>query len=282
MKQKYLEELWKIQDEFKELNMQVDILPRDFYENYARVLEYHKRRYEKLLARAVAVEEYITSELKKIKQKIEEEQAKWKKVAVVCMTGDLAHPAHIAYIKTAREKIKQKFNLKDEDLFLIVWLEDENRTQKRKWKRPILNNEERKYQWKHIKWVDEVFIRNVDEDLFPSDLILYLNPDFWISHEEYFDRFGKYLRVSRKLKYWTFWKTKAIIIGYKDPDKYLQEGDIRKKWDLSTTNIVRRILEKQSDLITKKFPDKVVELLIKINFSNLNNNTNESNNTSKK
>ncbi len=270
MKEKYRQELWKIQDEFKELNIQADVLPKDFYENYIKTLTYLKKRYEKLLSRAIAIEEYITPELRRVKQKIEEEQAKWKKVAVVCMTWDLCHPGHIAYIKTAKEKIKDKIWLKDEELKMFVGLEASKRTKKRKWKEPILWDEERKYQWKHIKWVDEVFIRNIDEDLFPSDLMLFLSPDFWVSHKEYFDRFWKYLRVSRKLKYWTFWKTKTIIVGHKDPDKFLPEGDVRKKWDLSTTNIVKRVLERQSNLIIKKFPDKVVELLVKIDFSNLN------------
>jgi hypothetical protein len=36
------------------------------------------------------------------------------------MTGDLAHPAHILYIKTIREKLKKKFNLNDEDISLFI------------------------------------------------------------------------------------------------------------------------------------------------------------------
>ena len=269
MKEKYFQELVNIQKEFLELNRQADALPVEFYRQYWKVLEYYRKRYEKLLARAVEVEEYITEELIKIRSKILLEQQKWNKVAIVCLTWDLAHPGHINYIKTIREKIKRKFWLNNGQLKLFVGLETAERTKKRKWKEPILSDEERKYQWQHIKGVDETFIWNISEDLYPSDLMLFLQPDFWVSHQEYFDRFWKYLRVSRKLKHWTFWKTKVVIVWYNDPDKYLLEWNVRRKWNLSSTELVKRVLEKQGELIVKKFPEKVIEMLAKIDFKSL-------------
>ena len=230
--------------------------------------EFLEKRYKKTIKRILEIEKFITDEIKQTRKQIIEYQKQWYKVAIICLTGDLMHPAHISYIKTAIEKIKQKFNLTDKNIKVIIWLEDEKRTLKRKWKLPILSNQERKYQRLHLKFVDNVFIWNIDLDHYPSDLMLYLKPDFRISHQEYFD-FWKYLRVSRKLKYGTKWKTKAIIVKFDDPDKLLPEWNIRKKRNLSTSNIVKRILDKQGDYIIKKFPDKIIELFNKITLNSL-------------
>ncbi len=180
--------------------------------------------------------------------KIAKWNREWYLTAIVHLTGDLAHPGHIAYIQTIRKKIADKFNISDEDIKLIIWLEDENRTVKRKWKKPILNNEERQYQRENIKWVDAVYIRNIPMNLYPSDIACYLDVDVFVSHEEYFD-FNKYLRVSKKLRRMNF-KTKTMIIKNLDVKKYLWK-DIRNENNLSTTWIVERIVKKQTDLVFK-------------------------------
>lgn len=191
-------------------------------------------------------EEFFTKDIDRIKKQVCEWKKQWFFTAIVCLTGDLLHPAHIAYIKTIRKKIEKKFNLEDGKIKLIVWLEHESRTLIRKWKKTVLTSEERKYQWKHIKGVDDVYIRLTSIDLYPSDWMLYIHPDVWVSHQDYFD-FNRYLRVSRKLR----WICKALIINFDDPNKLLEEWNIREKFNISTTAIIERIIQQSKKKIWK-------------------------------
>jgi len=203
--------------------------------------------YDRLWERKFELQFYIDEEIENIKNKVEEMISKWDEVAIVCMTGDLAHPWHIAYTKSIKHKLWN--NVK-----VIVWLEDWQRTQIRKWKTPILSNEERKYQWKHIKGIEDIFIRNSGR-LYPSDLMTYIQPTYWVTHEEYFDNLPSYLRTARKIrKMWA--NTKMVVITNKDIAK-LPEGDIRNKWNLSSSNIVKRIVANQKENILSILSDEL-------------------------
>jgi len=236
----------------------------------SRKEEYIKEKKEKYNKRLQALLEewYIDEEIKDVKKTIEQLKSLWYFTVVVCLTWDLTHAWHIQYINMIKEKISDKFNIKKSKIAVIVWIEREERTIKRKWKKPIYDFDTRKYIFENIKWVHKVFSRNVPDWLNPSDLMLFIKPDAWVSHEEYFN-FSKYLRVSRKMKYWTDWVTKAIIINYQDPIKY-QWFDIRKEKWLSTTEIVRKMLINQADFIAKKFKNEIIDILLKIDFRNFN------------
>lgn len=204
------------------------------------------------------IEKYAKDELAWVKNYIEVLNKKWYKVWIVCMTWDFIHPWHIQYIKTIREKIWL------DNLKLFVWLEDEERTLRRKWKMPMLQNNLRRYLWNNIKWVDWVFVRNVEEWLHPSDLMLYLQPDFWISHEEYFDTIDKIEKVNKKFEEWTHWKTKFVLIKNADIEKYLWI-DLRKTYWLSSTELIWRFIENNLEYVMKKYWNKIFTTLNKNN-----------------
>ena len=208
------------------------------------------------------IKPYIDDEVREAKKRMDMNRKLihqlWWVIAIVCTTGDLCLPWHINYIRTIRWKIKDKF---DTDLvYLVVWLEDTERTVRRKWKNTILTNNERKYQWGSMKFIDDVFIRNVWDWLHPSDLMLYLQPDIWVSHQEHFTEFSQYMRVQRKFRKYTWWTTKALIINFEDHTKYTPEWNVRKRWDISTSKLVERIVKNQKEKV--------------INILNLNNNNN--------
>jgi len=251
----------------------------DRYKKQLEIVKWNKpleKTFKKLLWKALIVEKYIDDEIKKVKSVVEKAQKEGKKVLIICMTWDLMLPWHINYVKAWIEKVKKKFNLKDDELFVIVWLEREKRTLKRKWKLSILRDEEKKYQRRANKYVDYVFTRDIDINLYPSDLMLYIEPDYRISHQEYFD-FWRYLRVAKKLIRWTNSKTKPIVVTFEDQRK-LPEWNVRERRNISTSNVVKRALTRQKEWIAKKYWKEIIDILMEIDFKSLNNENGKKNN----
>jgi hypothetical protein len=214
-----------------------------------------KAKLEKILERLNDID---LKQYENIKKQIEELKNQWYIVAIVHMTGDLTHAGHIEYIQTIRKKLAQR-GISDDKIKLFVWIEKDERTMKRKWKRPILDTETRKFTFENIKWVDWAYVWDLPfskeeyklqkqdklswkrKTKHPSDLAIYLQPDIFIAHEEHINNKSKEDRVREKLnQVWV-----AFLPIYTKDTPELLWHNLRIEKGITTTNIVKRIVRNQ-------------------------------------
>ena len=173
------------------------------------------------------------------KEKIQEEQEKGKKVVVVNATWDLLHMGHMWYLQTLERKILDQFGISRQDLYLMVGVEWDQRVKERKWNnRPIYSDWIRQQMILNQQQVDDTYkYEYMDEDRRPSDVALFLEPDWVVLHEEHLDTADKVMKVYRKLSYDDI---KLILLRVKDSRKYGVPNYPEEYW-VSTTNTLNHI-----------------------------------------
>ena len=99
-----------------------------------------------------------------------------KKVGFTCSCFDLLHAGHILMLKDAKEQCD----------YLIVGLQTDPTLDRPEKNKPIQSFEERYIQLQAVKYIDEIFIYDTEEDLYKK--ILYFNPDVRILGSDYIDK----------------------------------------------------------------------------------------------
>lgn len=100
---------------------------------------------------------------------------------------DILHVGHLNLLQNAKYYKDPRFNKKCEKNTLYVGIDSDKRIKELKGNnRPINNQEDRRRMLKALKFVDEVFIYNTDEEL--SFLIEHYNIDLMIIGEDYKDK----------------------------------------------------------------------------------------------
>lgn len=187
------------------------------------------------------ISDSILNELQDTKLWIEKQKEDWRVVAVVHLSWDLTHAAHIWYMNTIRKKLREEIW---KPFKLLVWVEADSRTLERKWKKNIFSEQERKYIFENIKAVDKAYIEfeSIDEqtnDKRPAWIIEFLSPDVMVTHEEHLPS-EDYDQVSNRVSQSFWWK--LVVVNYLDEEKYFWESQ-RDKYNLSTTRIIKDILK---------------------------------------
>ena len=93
-----------------------------------------------------------------------------------CSCFDLLHAGHILMLKDAKEQCD----------YLIVGLQTDPTIDRPEKNKPIQSFEERYIQLQAVKYIDEIFIYDTEEDLYKK--ILYFNPDVRILGSDYIDK----------------------------------------------------------------------------------------------
>lgn len=194
-------------------------------------------------SRPDTVKHELLQELMEIKQWIEYQKEDWWLVAVVHLSGDLTHSAHIAYMNTIRAKLRKELW---RPFKLLVWVESDERTEERKNKKNVFSQEERKYIFGNMKAVDKAYIEfeHLDEqtnEMRPCWIIQFLEPDIMVSHEEHLMSDDEQVRERMKKQWWDL-----IVVKYWDEDKYWVPS-FRNKMQRSTTETIKQILALYKD-----------------------------------
>lgn len=95
------------------------------------------------------------------------------KIGFTCSTFDLLHAGHILMLEEAKRKCD----------YLIVGLQNDPSTDRPNKNKPVQSIIERKIQLKAVKYVDEIWVYNTEEDLL--DLLRVLPISVRILGEEY-------------------------------------------------------------------------------------------------
>ena len=95
------------------------------------------------------------------------------KIGFTCSCFDLLHAGHILMLKDAKEQCDK----------LIVGLQTDPTIDRPEKNKPIQSFEERYIQLQAVKYIDEIFIYDTEEDLYKK--ILYFNPDVRILGSDY-------------------------------------------------------------------------------------------------
>jgi len=180
----------------------------------------------------------LLEQFQSTKERIEQQQSDGYMVAVVHLSGDLTHTAHIAYMNTIKKKLQELWK----PCKLVVGVEADSRTEQRKNKKNVFGQEERKYIFENLKVVDKAYIEfeGIDEqnnEARPCGIIQYLAPDVLVSHQEYIpieDEKG----IRERLQ---IIDSDLIVIQYDDQEKYWEQ-DFRVTHQRSTTNTIKQIL----------------------------------------
>mgnify|MGYP003115334206 CR=1 FL=1 len=99
------------------------------------------------------------------------------KVGFACSCFDLLHAGHILMLKDAKEQCE----------YLIIGLQTDPTIDRPDTKnKPIQSLEERKIQLEAVKYIDEIFIYDTEEDLYKK--LLEINPDVRILGSDYIDK----------------------------------------------------------------------------------------------
>ena len=98
------------------------------------------------------------------------------KIGFTCSCFDLLHAGHILMLKDAKAQCDK----------LIVGLQTDPTIDRPEKNKPIQSFEERYIQLQAVKYVDEIFIYDTEEDLYKK--ILYFNPDVRILGSDYIDK----------------------------------------------------------------------------------------------
>ena len=99
-----------------------------------------------------------------------------KKIGFTCSCFDLLHAGHILMLKDS----------KDQCDYLIVGLQTDPTIDRPEKNKPIQSFEERKIQLEAVKYVDEIFIYETEEDLYKK--LLEISPDVRILGSDYIDK----------------------------------------------------------------------------------------------
>ena len=93
-----------------------------------------------------------------------------------CSCFDLLHAGHIIMLEDAKAQCDK----------LIVGLQTDPTIDRPEKNKPIQSFEERYIQLQAVKYIDEIFIYDTEEDLYKK--ILYFNPDVRILGSDYIDK----------------------------------------------------------------------------------------------
>ena len=93
-----------------------------------------------------------------------------------CSCFDLLHAGHILMLKDSKEQCD----------YLIVGLQTDPTLDRPEKNQPIQSFEERYIQLQAVKYIDEIFVYETEEDLYKK--ILYFNPDVRILGSDYIDK----------------------------------------------------------------------------------------------
>ena len=96
-----------------------------------------------------------------------------RKIGFTCSCFDLLHAGHILMLEDARKRCGK----------LIVGLQSDPTIDRPEKNKPIQSLEERHIQLKAVKYVDEIFIYDTEEDLYKK--LLDINPDVRILGSDY-------------------------------------------------------------------------------------------------
>ena len=97
-------------------------------------------------------------------------------VGFTCSCFDLLHAGHILMLKDAREQCD----------YLIVGLQTDPTIDRPEKNKPIQSFKERKIQLEAVKYVDEIFTYETEEDLYKK--LLEISPDIRILGSDYIDK----------------------------------------------------------------------------------------------
>lgn len=193
------------------------------------------------------ITDQLLIQLQDTKEYREYQKEDWWLIALVHLSWDLTHSAHIAYMNTIKAKLRNQFPW--QPCKLIVWVEADSRTLERKNKRNVFSEEERKYIFENMKEVDRCYIEfeGINEQnnaSRPAWIVQFLSPDIFVTHEEYVTKEEEeQVRQQAKEK----WIPHTVVINYWDEEKYLWEESMRSKFNRSTTNTVKQILQLYKD-----------------------------------
>jgi glycerol-3-phosphate cytidylyltransferase len=98
------------------------------------------------------------------------------KKGFTCSCFDLLHAGHILMLKDAKEQCD----------YLIVGLQTDPTLDRPEKNKPIQSFKERKIQLEAVKYVDEIFIYETEEDLYKK--LLEISPDIRILGSDYIDK----------------------------------------------------------------------------------------------
>ena len=93
-----------------------------------------------------------------------------------CSSFDLLHAGHILMLKDAKEQCD----------YLIVGLQTNPTIDRPEKNKPIQSYEERYIQLQAVKYIDEIFVYETEEDLYKK--ILFFNPDVRILGSDYINK----------------------------------------------------------------------------------------------
>lgn len=195
-------------------------------------------------SRPDTVKESLLTELQSVKERVEQQKQQGYIVAVVHLSGDLTHSAHIALMNTIRKRMEQEVN---KPFKILVGVESDDRTEARKNKKNVFAEEERKYIFENMKAVDKAYIEfeHIDEqtnDKRPCGIIQYLEPNIMVSHEEHIPN-EEEQEVRERLQ---AMGSDLMVIQYDDQEKY-GEHDFRISHQRTTTNTIKQILSLYRD-----------------------------------
>ena len=95
---------------------------------------------------------------------------------ITCSCFDLLHAGHILMLEDAKSQCDK----------LIVGLQTDPTIDRPEKNKPIQSFEERYIQLQAVKYIDEIFVYETEEDLYKK--ILYFNPDVRILGSDYIDK----------------------------------------------------------------------------------------------
>ena len=96
-----------------------------------------------------------------------------RKIGFTCSCFDLLHAGHILMLKDAKEQCD----------YLIVGLQTDPTIDRPEKNKPIQSFEERKIQLEAVKYIDEIFVYETEEDLYKK--LLDIKPDVRILGSDY-------------------------------------------------------------------------------------------------
>lgn len=169
----------------------------------------------------------------------------WFIVWLVHLSWDVTHGSHLQYVNTIRAKMITRLWLLDKQVKLIVGVESDSRTQMRKNKANIYNEQERAYIFGNLKAVDHSYIEfewvvwPMQNEPKPAWIVKYLEPNYMISHQEHVDNLTDYIAMSKRMMKDNWGR--VMVINYWDDQKYLGIESFRDKFNRSTTNTIRQI-----------------------------------------
>ena len=195
-------------------------------------------------SRPDTVSREILNELQWVKQRIEAQKEDWYIVAIVHLSWDLTHSAHIAYMNTIHKKLRKEVW---KPFKLVVWVEADVRTEERKNKKNVFSEDERRYIFENLKVVDKAYIEfewieEQNNNFRPAWIIQFLEPNVMVSHEEHIPREEQEQVRNRVKERW--WE--LIVVNFEDQEKF-GIPDMRMLHERSTTNTIKSILQLYKD-----------------------------------